>query len=137
MEDSGPAEDPRPPIWVGHVGPIHVADLEVAVGFYRALGLRPAVRLDHMASMEMRGGTQLVIYPNDPSDGPAWTEGDGPLEAPFDLMVDDIDGARDGLVAAGLAPEPMEELRNHRRFYIQDPDGHRIAVLDSHVVGPV
>jgi hypothetical protein len=48
----------KPPVWVGHVG-----------------------RNEHVAVLEMRGGTHLILLPGTVTPG----------AAPFDLMVDDLD----------------------------------------------
>ena len=125
--------DGRPPIWAGHLGPLVVSDLDKAVDFYRRLGLRPATRRDDLVSLEMRGGTHLVLLLGDeqPTTGPT------SREAPFDLMVDDLPAFRASIVAAGIDPGPIEEAGAHHRCWVTDPDGHRIRIHDSHVTGPV
>ena len=116
----------RPKVWVGHAGPVRVPDLDRAIDFYSVLGLRLIHRSERMAALQLRGGTHLVLEP-----------GSGELgEAPFDLMVDDLDDCRSELVEAGLVPTEIEQLRAHARFTITDPAGTEIRVYDSHVVGP-
>ena len=122
-----PNAEGRPTIWAGHLGPILVDDLPAAVRFYEALGLRAVHQQDAMAALQLRGGTHLVVLQGDPGD---------PVEADFDFMVDDLAGLRDSLLAAGYAPAPIEQLRNHQRFIVADPTGRRIRIHDSHVVGP-
>jgi len=119
--------DERPPIWVGHVGPLIVRDFAPAIEFYERLGLRLATDLDHIVSLEMRGGTHLVLNLGEPAGG----------EAPFDLMVDDVSALRDELVAGGLDVGPVERSGNHERLVVEDPDGYRVRIHDTHVVGPV
>ena len=133
MSGAAPTADRRPPIWAGHVGPLVVDDLDAAIAFYVALGLRPAARTPDLASLELRGGTHLVLRP-DPGGGPGPAD---PVEAPFDLMVDDLPATRARLIAAGLDPGPIERRGNHGVFVVTDPDGHRVAIRDSHVVGIV
>ena len=118
----------RPPIWIGHTGPIGVPDLEAAIDFYETLGLRLIHRNEHIAALQLRGGTHLVL------DGSREVESRG--GAPFDLMVEDLTACHTRLVDDGLEPSPIEQLRNHARFWITDPGGVRIPVHDSHVVGP-
>lgn len=129
MGEGRGASGERPPVWVGHVGPLVVGDLEEAIAFYRRLGLHPGFHHDDMASMEMRGGTHLVLLRGD-------EEPDG-REAPFDLMVDDLQSHRATLLATGIDASPIERSGAHERFWITDPGGHRIRIHDSHVVGVV
>ena len=51
-------------------------------------------------------------------------------------MVADLAAHQVELTRAGLAPTPIERLRNHSRFWLTDPSGTRVPVYDSHVVGP-
>ena len=118
----------RPPAWIGHIGPIGVADVDASIEFYEALGLRLIHRNEQIAAMQLRGGTHLVIDTSGEIEPAA--------DAPFDLMVDDLAAHHARLVAAGLAPTPIEQLRNHARFWVTDPSGGRVPVYDSHVVGP-
>ena len=127
MTDTG-TNDERPPIWAGHLGPLPVTDLAASKAFYRALGLRLATDLDHMASMELRGGTHLVLQLADEAE---------PADRPFDLMVDDIEATRSSLIAAGLDPTPIEPSGAHHKILVTDPDGHRIPIYTSHIVGVV
>ncbi len=127
--DATGALDDRPPIWVGHLGPLVVGDLDEAVDFYRHLGFRPATRRDDLVSLEMRGGTHLVLLLGDeePTGG----------EAPFDLMVDDLPAFRASIAAAGIDPGPIEAAGAHQRCWVTGPGGYRMRIHDSHVVGPV
>ena len=118
--------DERPGVWVGHAGPICVPDLEEGIVFYSTLGLHLIHRSDELAALQLRGGTHLVLLRGV----------DEPGEAPFDLMVDDIDAYRTALVDAGLDPTAVEQLRAHSRFSITDPGGTTVRIHDSHVVGP-
>jgi catechol 2,3-dioxygenase-like lactoylglutathione lyase family enzyme len=123
------AEDDRPPIWAGHLGPLVVADLDDAIDFYRRLGFRPATRRDDLVSLEMRGGTHLVLLRGE--------EEPTGREAPFDLMVDDLPTFRARVRSAGIKAGPIEVAGTHHRCWVTDPGGHRIRIHDSHVVGPV
>lgn len=125
------SDDRRPPIWTGHLGPLTVADLAASKAFYQTVGLRLAVDLDHLVSLEMRGGTHLVLVPVD-GDDPV-----DPVDAPFDFMVEDLPATHRDLTEAGLPVTEIEASGAHHRFTLSDPDGHRIRVHDSHVVGPV
>lgn len=121
-------EAQRPSVWTGHLV-LHGADAERSARFYEAIGMRRIAVMSPFAIMELRGGTHLVVR---------ITDGPQPAPAPFDLMVDDLDAARDRFAAAGI---PMGEVArdergNHRQFVVTDPDGNTIVVNDSHVVGP-
>ena len=117
----------RPTIWMGHAGPISVPDLTEGVAFYETLGLHPIHHYDDFAALQLRGGTHLVLLAED-------VDATGE-RAPFDLMVEDIDGFRAQLVAAGLQPSAIERSGAHQLFHVCDPSGRSVMVLDSHVVG--
>jgi hypothetical protein len=53
-------------------------------------------------------------------------------EAPFDLMVDDIDKTRRSFAAKGLAPSRIHRGSIHDSFALPGPDGVRVTVLSSH-----
>lgn len=127
--DASNGGEQRPPVWIGHVGPLRVADLAESVAFYERLGLRPGFHHDGMASMELRGGTHLVLV-EDADVVPG-------QEAPFDLMVDDLAQTQVCCAAASIDSSPIEQAGAHERFWVTDPSGHRIRVHDSHVVGAV
>ena len=80
--------------------------------------------------MELRGGTHLVLVP-----GAGRTAGD----APFDLMVDDLDAIarRQWSRARHSTSSPIAHDRIHDSFTFRDPDGHVVTVNNSHVVGAV
>ncbi|MEM7141329.1 MAG: VOC family protein [Actinomycetota bacterium] len=100
-------------------------DIGALAAFYQRVGMRKVVRLPGVAILELRGGTHLAI-----SRGAA---GAGSL----DLMVDDLDAARDTFVAAGSAPGEIRRAAPHRVFDATDPEGNAIIVHSSHVAGIV
>ena len=118
----------RPPVWIGHAV-LTVTDLERAAEFWREVGMREVERNAHVAVLELRGGTHLVLVPG--------TAPNAPVDAPFDLMVEDLDATHTAWTARGLAPSPIERGRIHNAFKVSDPDGHVVVVNSSHVVGPV
>jgi catechol 2,3-dioxygenase-like lactoylglutathione lyase family enzyme len=105
-----------------------VSDIERSADFWRDLGLREIERNPHVAVLELRGGTHLVIVPGTPTAG---------SDAPFDLMVEDLDATREQWLERGLDPSPIERGRIHSAFTVSDPDGYRVTVNSSHVVGTV
>ncbi|HEV7329128.1 MAG TPA: VOC family protein [Bosea sp. (in: a-proteobacteria)] len=61
--------------------------------------------------------------------------GDGYGHVAF--AVEDLDAEHARLVAAGLAPNPIKDFHREgallaRFFFIQDPDGYKIEVLQKH-----
>ena len=119
--------DERPAVWIGHAV-LPVRDLERAAAFWRELGMRDIERNENVAILELRGGTHLILVPGTPP-----TDAD----APFDLMVEDIDAAHARYTKAGLDPSPIEHGRIHSAFTVVDPSGYRVTVNSSHVVGEV
>jgi catechol 2,3-dioxygenase-like lactoylglutathione lyase family enzyme len=116
----------RPPVWIGHAV-LTVRDLNRANDFWRAIGLREIDHNDEIAILELRGGTHLILVPGDPSE----------TEAPFDLMVDDLDATHTEWERSGLEISPIERGRIHSAFVVRDPDGREVRVNNSHVVGKV
>ena len=90
----------------------------------RNIGMRPIAKGDDFAVLELRGGTHLVLLSRDEVE---------PTEAPFDLMVDDLEATRERFVEIGLSPTEIASGRIHRCFYVQEPSGHRIKVNSTHV----
>jgi catechol 2,3-dioxygenase-like lactoylglutathione lyase family enzyme len=118
----------RPSVWIGHAV-LQVSDIERAAEFWREMGTREVERNENVAIYELRGGTHLILVP---SEGPI---DDG--ELPFDLMVDDLEATREQWRARGLDPTPIEQGRSHSAFSVRDPDGYKVTVNSSHVIGPV
>jgi catechol 2,3-dioxygenase-like lactoylglutathione lyase family enzyme len=118
--------DERPAVWIGHEV-ISVRDVGRAADFWCAVGMREIERNANVAIMELRGGTHLVIVPGSPHGG----------DAPFDLMVDDLEATHARYQTAGLKPSTIEHGDIHSQFTVVDPDGYRVTVNSSHVVGTV
>src|ERR1043165_5586053 len=89
-------DDLRPPVWVGHVL-LETDRLEESAAFMRKIGLRPIVEREQFAVLEMRGGTHLVLIAK-----PTVAAGD----APFDLMVEDLQATHASFTELGLHPTP-------------------------------
>jgi catechol 2,3-dioxygenase-like lactoylglutathione lyase family enzyme len=117
----------RPLVWIGHAV-LPVSDVNRSADYWRAIGMREIERNGHVAVLELRGGTHLVLIP-----GALLAD----LTCPFDLMVDDLDTIHVQWSAAGLEPSPIEHDRIHSSFTVCDPDGYRVTVNSSHVVGTV
>jgi catechol 2,3-dioxygenase-like lactoylglutathione lyase family enzyme len=118
--------DLRPPVWVGHVV-LETDRLEDTAQFMSKIGMRLVVKRPDVAVLEMRGGTHLVLIAK-----PVVVAG----EAPFDLMVEDLQATRQHFIELGLAPTPIERASpDHERFLLREPAGHLITFFSSHVSG--
>jgi hypothetical protein len=119
--------DQRPPVAVGHVL-LSATDVAVAERWLQSVGLRPIFAADNFAVLELRGGTHVVVRKAEqpPATGSA---------APFDLMVDDIEGARRDYAAKGLGPSDISKGRIHDSFHLTGPDGYDFTVTSSHAGG--
>jgi hypothetical protein len=53
-------------------------------------------------------------------------------EAPFDLMVDDVDAARRTYAKHGFKPSRITRGTIHDRFAVTGPDGYRFEIVSSH-----
>ncbi len=116
--------DARPGAAVGHVF-LEVSDVPAAEAWFRALGLRPIASGADYAVMELRGGTHLVLARAEAPIEPG-------REAPFDLMVDDVEAVRRDCAGRGLAPSRLRTSRVHRSFTLAGPDGWALTVTSSH-----
>jgi catechol 2,3-dioxygenase-like lactoylglutathione lyase family enzyme len=58
-------------------------------------------------------------------------------DAPFDLMVENLDATHQDWSARGIAVGPITRGRIHNAFEATDPDGYRVTVNSTHVIGPV
>jgi catechol 2,3-dioxygenase-like lactoylglutathione lyase family enzyme len=119
--------DDRPPVWVGHLV-VTAPDVAAASAFWKALGMRLVAQQEDFAVLELRGGTHLVVVATTTAD---------PGEIPFDVMVDDLEGAHKRFQDGGLDPTPIRPGDIHSSFTITDPAGRPVTVNSSHVVGPV
>jgi catechol 2,3-dioxygenase-like lactoylglutathione lyase family enzyme len=119
--------DERPPVWIGHAV-LAVKDVDTSADFWHGIGMREVERNAHVAVLELRGGTHLVLVPGTPPED---------ADAPFDLMVEDLDATHAEWRSRGLDPSPIEHGRIHASFTVRDPNGYRVAVNSSHVVGDV
>jgi lactoylglutathione lyase len=119
---------------------VRVLDLDQSIAFYRtALGLQVADRFEfdgftlvYLRNVEADFEVELTL--NHGRTEP-YAHGDGYGHVAF--CVDDLDGEHRRLTGAGIAPQPVKEFHRDgglmaRFFFIQDPDGYRIEVLQQH-----
>ena len=103
-----------------------VSDLNRSARWWHAIGMREIEHNEHVAVLELRGGTHLVLVPGAPKP-----------DVPFDLMVEDLDATHRDWEEQGIDVGPITKGRIHHAFEATDPDGYRVTVNSSHVVGPV
>ena len=108
-----------------HHSSIVVTDMERARRFYReVLGLteieRPANFTNPVRWFEV-GDEHIHLIPSDQADA------DSPRH--FALHVEDARAAREFLQSRGVAVEEVEPIAGADRFFIQDPDGNRIELI--------
>ena len=119
-------QDLRPPVWIGHVV-MRTSRLEETANFMCKLGMRSIVQRAEVAVLELRGGTHLVLLAN-----ANVTAGN----APFDLMVEDLNATHEQFVDLGLEPTPIERISpEHEGFKVREPSGHLITFYSNHVSG--
>ena len=68
-----------------------------------------------------------VLVPGEPKAG----------DAPFDLMVEDLDATHGDWTARGIKVGAIKKGRIHNAFEVTDPDGYVVTVNSTHVVGTV
>ena len=115
----------RPPVWIGHVF-MAVTSVGESAAFMCKLGMREIFQKEHIAVLELRGGTHLLLQPTSDRIPPG-------AVAPFDLMVDDLETSRETFEALELSPSTIQKDRFHRSFTLRDPSGYVITVNSSHV----
>ena len=118
------SNDGRPRLAVGHVK-LEVEDVDDAYAFFVRHGMRDIFKGEDFGVLELRGGTHLVLSRAGEVIAPGG-------EAPFDLMVDDIDAAHAELTEAGTTATEITRGRIHDTFHIEGPSGWRFAVTSSH-----
>ena len=136
--------DNLPAAALGHFV-MKVADLGVSYQFYADLGLRQIGIFPDVAIIELRGGTHILLFPqNDEAPFPLTASHLGQRGAFFtehlDLLIngktrDDLEVYRATLLKNGIAPGEItqERLFGHDYFQLADPDGHGVTVYTSHV----
>ncbi len=136
--------DSLPAAALGHFV-MKVANLDASYQFYADLGLRPIGRFPDVAIIELRGGTHILLFPeNDEAPFPVTSGRLGQRGAFFneqlDLLINgktryDLEVYRAMLLKNGIAPGEIaqERLFGHHYFQLTDPDGHGITVYTSHV----
>jgi len=119
---------------------IRVLDLDRSIRFYGdAFGLDVADRFDFE-------GFTLVYLRNDEADFEVelthnhgqtepYTHGTG--YGHLAVVVDDLDAAHERFARLGLEPQPIKEFHRDgalmaRFFFVADPDGYKIEVLEKH-----
>lgn len=119
---------------------IRVRDLDASLKFYdEVFDLKPSHRLDfsdfslvYLRNAETEAEIELTW--NKGREQP-YTHGDG--YGHVAVVVPDVPARHAELVAAGHAPLPVKEFKHGdtllaRFFFIQDPDGYKIEVLERH-----
>jgi lactoylglutathione lyase len=119
---------------------IRVLDLDRSIDFYdRAFGLKVANRFDFdgFALVYLRNAEndfEIELTLNKDRKEP-YTHGDG--YGHVAVCVDDVKAEHARFQAIGLAPNDVKEFHREgalmaRFFFVQDPDGYKIEVLERH-----
>ncbi|QBF32094.1 VOC family protein [Thalassococcus sp. S3] len=109
------------------VANIAAPDPSVAASFYTdCLGLEIGMDLGWILTVSQPAAEQPIQLSF------AQHGGSGTQVPDLSIEVDDLDGVRDKLVAAGFTPTygPVDEPWGVRRFYVQDPFGRCINILE-------
>ena len=119
---------------------IRVLDLEKSVGFYKqAFGLEVADHFDFddFALVYLRNDEndfEIELTLNKFRETP-YSHGDG--YGHVAVCVDDVPDTHQHFTKLGLSPTDIKEFRREgslmaRFFFVQDPDGYKIEVLQRH-----
>jgi lactoylglutathione lyase len=122
---------------IGHVA-FRVTDLDRALDFYCGkLGFREAFRLDRegepspwIVYLQIAPGHFIELFPGATKVGPQPGRDAGYNH--FCLLVDDIEATVRRLGERGLAVPgaPTKGLDNNYQYWITDPDGNRIELME-------
>ena len=123
---------------------LKVNDIDASYQFYTKLGLRPFGKFPDLAIIELRGGTNILLFckndelPSSLSSSHLGQRGDSFIER-LDLMIDgksrsDLELYRKTLIENGLLIDPIaqDKIFGHNYFQLADPDGNGITVYTSH-----
>ncbi|MBI3879479.1 MAG: VOC family protein [Verrucomicrobia bacterium] len=121
---------------IHHVS-ILVSDVPRAIAFYRdGLGLRQVERPSTFTAPELRdviwfelGDQQLHLLPAPVADVPARRH--------FALHIDDAAAARAELQRKGVVVRETTPIPGADRFFVNDPDGNRIELIQWKEMYPV
>lgn len=119
---------------------IRVRDLDAAMAFYdSAFGMKAADRFDFegftlVYLRDAENDFEIELTWNHGREEP-YTHGTGYGHVAF--AVDDLDDEHARLSGLGMAPASIKELHRDgalmaRFFFVQDPDGYKIEVLQRH-----
>ena len=119
---------------------VRVADLDASMAFYdKAFALTENHRLDFpdftlVYLRNAENDVEVELTYNKSREEP-YTHGDGYGHIAF--VVDDLDAEHERFGAAGFSPEAIKEFapggeKIARFFFVEDPDGYRIEVLERH-----
>lgn len=119
---------------------IRVRDADKSIAFYeQAFGMSVSHRLDYpdFALIYLRGtetDAEIELTVNKDRDH-AYTHGDGYGHCAF--AVADLDAAYAHINSLAIEPTPIKEFREGqtllaRFFFVTDPDGYKIEVLQRH-----
>lgn len=126
---------------IGHVA-FHIGDLERSLDFYcNKLGLRRAFQLDREGTpspwivyIQVAPGHFIELFPGGHGENKLGELGYNHLC----LLVDDLAGTLKELEARGLPIDgkPVQGLDNNWQYWITDPDGNRIELMQITVDSP-
>ncbi|MFK7966524.1 MAG: VOC family protein [Burkholderiaceae bacterium] len=119
---------------------IRVLDAEKSMQFYDlAFGMKVSHKLDYpdFALIYLRGtetDAEIELTVNKDRTEP-YTHGDG--YGHYAFAVDDLEGSFAHMTANGIEPTPIKEFKDGetllaRFFFVTDPDGYKIEVLERH-----
>ena len=113
-----------PTVSVAHVL-LYTDRMAESAQFMRTVGMVSTFDGPQVSVYELRGGTHLLLMHRETVVA---------VEAPFDLMVDDIHAAHQQFTALGLAPSPIEgrPAIDHEVFTLREPAGYIFTVFSSH-----
>ncbi len=127
-----------------------VANLGASYQFYADFGLRQVGIYPDVAIIELRGGTHILLLPENvevpfPLAPSRVGQRGSFFDEHIDLMIEgktkgELEAYRSTLLKNGMAAGEIapKTFFGHHYFQLTDPDGHGITVYTSHVAdGPV
>jgi catechol 2,3-dioxygenase-like lactoylglutathione lyase family enzyme len=136
--------DNLPAAALGHFV-MKVANLAASYQFFGDLGLRQVGMFPDVAIIELRGGTHILLFPENDEASSSLTSGRLGQRGAFfneqlDLMINgktrgELEEYRTRLLRNGIAAGEIaqEKFFGHNYFQLEDLDGHGITVYTTHV----
>ena len=116
---------------------LYCADVAIAAGFYKQLGLRAMLETERLVALDAGEGTVLLLFHRGstahgletPEGWIPGHEGNGPAHLALAIDADDVARWEARLASLGIPVESrVHWTRGGVSLYFRDPDGHSVEL---------